>query len=133
MPAINLYEQNYKILEEILGDLTKLPEYLKLKSSGFMDLNMDNLGNDRIALSHNYEQNGDLIPDPDMEIRILPELKAIEALSYQDTYGYQAVYPEPGKVNIRAKQKLNVFLSHWLKNLRDQGFKRQIDTEKKAE
>jgi uncharacterized protein YqiB (DUF1249 family) len=133
MPAINQYEQNYKILEEILGDLTKLPEYLKLKSSGFMDLNMDNLGNNRIALSHNYEQNGDLIPDPDMEIRILPELKAIEALSYQDTYGYQTVYPEPGKINIGAKQKLNVFLSHWLKNLRDQGFKRQIDTEKMTE
>ncbi len=133
MPAINQYERNYKILEEILGDLSKLPEYLKLKSSGFMDLNMDNLGNNRIALSHNYEQNGDLIPDPDMEIHILPELKAIEALSYQDTYGYQAVYPEPGKVNIRAKQKLNAFLSHWLKNLRDQGFKRQIDTGKTAE
>jgi uncharacterized protein YqiB (DUF1249 family) len=133
MPAINQYERNYKILEEILGDLSKLPEYLKLKSSGFMDLNMDNLGNNRIALSHNYEQNGDLIPDPDMEIHILPELKAIEALSYQDTYGYQAVYPEPGKVNIRAKQKLNAFLSHWLKNLSDQGFKRQIDTEKTTE
>lgn len=132
MPAINVYEQNYQILEDIFGDLTKLPEYVKLQSGGFMDLNMDNLGNNRIALSHNYKQNGDLIPDPDMEIRILPELRAVEALTYQDTYGYQTVYHESGRVNIRAKQKLNVFLSHWLKNLRSQGFKHQAEEGKEG-
>lgn len=132
MPAINVYEQNYQILEEIFGDLAKLPEYVKLQSGGFMDLNMDNLGNNRIALSHNYKQNGDLIPDPDMEIRILPELKAVEALTYQDTYGYQTVYHGSGRVDIRAKQKLNVFLSHWLKNLRAQGFKHQAEEGKEG-
>jgi len=126
MTTINQYEKNYKLLEEILGDLTVLPENLKLKSGGFMDLNFDNLGGNRIALSHYYKQNGDMIADPDMEIKIFPELKAIEALTYQDTYRYDVVYPEPGKINISAKARLNQFLSQWLRNLKAQGFKHEM-------
>ena len=126
MPAINQYEKNYKLLEEILGDLTALPENLKLKSGGFMDLNFDNLGGNRIALSHYYRHpSGDMIADPDIEIKIHPELKAIEALTYQDTYRYDEVYPQPGMVNPRIKRSLNTFLGQWLRNLKMQGFKNE--------
>jgi len=45
-----------------------------------------------------------------------------EALSYQDQFGYQYVYPEPGKVDIKAKKDLNAFLNKWLTNLINQGF-----------
>ena len=40
---MHIYETIYKKLQAVLGDLDKLPEYMKLKSGGFMDLNMDSL------------------------------------------------------------------------------------------
>ena len=47
-------------------------DYMKFTSSGLMNLNVDNLLNDTIALAHNGKQNGDVMADPDMEIRIYP-------------------------------------------------------------
>ena len=100
---------------------------------GMMDLNYDNLGtrkldlgnyvNYDIALAHNYIQNGDVMADPDMEIRIYPEARYAEALTYQlDGLGiFQQVYPEPGKVYPKLKKDLNIFLNQWLKNCIDQG------------
>lgn len=101
----------------------------KLASEGLMDLNFDYLGKDKdgnyiIALSHYYEQEGDLIADPDMEIRINPDSATAEAMTYQDTYKYQEVYPEvDGRqlVNLRLKKALNDFLKQWLNNLIEQG------------
>jgi len=100
---------------------------------GMMDLNYDRLGCRKldlgnyvsydIALAHNYIQNGDVMADPDMEIRIYPEIKYAEALTYQlDGLGiFQQVYPEPGKVYPKLKRELNKFLNQWLKNCIDQG------------
>ena len=108
-------------------------EALKLKSGGYMDLNMDRLydgdGNYTIAMAHNYIQNGDVMADPDMEIKIIPSMKMAEALSvrqdggipinqhvYTERDGHKMVYP-------RIKKELNSFLSGWLLNIQKQGFK----------
>jgi len=100
---------------------------------GMMDLNYDNLGTRKldlgnyvsydISLAHNYIQNGDVMADPDVEIRIYPEVRYAEALTYQlDGLGiFQQVYPEPGKVYPKLKRELNTFLNQWLKNCIDQG------------
>jgi uncharacterized protein YqiB (DUF1249 family) len=44
----------------------------------------------------------------------------LEALTFQDTYSYREVYPEPGKIDVHAKHELNSFLARWLKNCLDQ-------------
>jgi uncharacterized protein YqiB (DUF1249 family) len=128
----NIYEMNYERIEKIFGG--KLEEFLKsepgssmkFKSSGFMDLNIDRLGNNEgcpvISMSHYYENNGDLVPDPDMEIKLNPVYKMAEALTYQDTYRYQEVYPEPGKYYPALKKDLNAFLGQWTKNIINQKF-----------
>lgn len=107
-------------------------EALKLKSGGYMDLNLDRLydedGNYTIAMAHNYIQNGDVMADPDMEIKIIPSIKMAEALSfrqdggipinqhvYDEIDGHKMVYP-------RIKKELNSFLSGWLLNIKKQGF-----------
>ena len=108
----------------------KFNEYLKLKSGNFMDLNIDHLSyknDDRsivISLAHNYIQNGDVMADPDMEIRIIPSMKMVEALTFkQDSIGiYQQVYLEDGRFYPSLKKELNNFLNFWLKNLIKQGF-----------
>ncbi len=102
-----------------------------LNTAAIMDLNYDFLGKDAkgqysIALAHYYKQNGDMVPDPDMQIRVMPDTKMAEALSYQDIYGFQEIYSErDGKetVDLRLKKDLNGFLKTWLGNLIQQGHK----------
>ena len=111
-------------------------EALKLKSNGFMDLNLDMLyeedGKYTIAMAHNYIQNGDVMADPDMEIRIIPSMKMAEALSFRQDGGIpinQHVYEEvDGKTMVypMIKKELNTFLSGWLLNIKNQGFKHHI-------
>jgi uncharacterized protein YqiB (DUF1249 family) len=120
----DIYERIWHKLEKILGDLKVLPEYRKFKAKGFMDLGFDNLGGNRIALSHYYEDSsGDMIPDPDMEILLHPDTKTAEALTYNDSCLYRMVYPREGCVNPKAKKDLNDFLDQWLSNILQQGFK----------
>ena len=96
-------------------------EYMKFKCDGLMDLNVDNLLNNRIALAHNGVQNGDVMSDPDVEVRIYPDPKMAEALTFQNDYLgiYQEVYPEPRKYYPKLKKDLNEFLNEWLQNIID--------------
>ncbi len=125
-PTIN--ERIFKKLERVIGDLSDIPGYMKFEAHGFMDLGVDRLYADEelvtIALSHYFKQNGDMVPDPDMEVRIYPEMKMAEALTYQDSFGYQQVYPTSSQVNLKAKKDLNIFLNQWLSNIIEQGFER---------
>ena len=125
-----IYERIFKKLERIMGDLSRIPAYMKFEAYGFMDLSMDKLYADwqsvTIALSHYFRQNGDMVPDPDMEVRIYPAMKMAEALTYQDCFGFRMVYPNPDEVNLKAKKDLNVFLNQWLSNILRQGFERRL-------
>lgn len=104
------------------GTLT-FSEYVKLKSGGYMDLNVDELfasGNCvTIALAHNGIQNGDVMADPDMEVEVNPTARSVRALSYRNDYVgvYQHIEDTP-----RLQRDLNSFLLDWTKNLIDQGF-----------
>lgn len=121
------FETIFRKITALVPDLQSLEpgQALKLKSEGFMDLSIDILNKEPdkivIAMAHNYIQNGDVIPDPDMEIAIYPKLKMAEALTYQDTFGYKQVYPEPGYVYPKMKKELNQFLNQWLNNIKMQG------------
>jgi len=127
------YTAMYEKLEQIgiiKDGALQFKDYLKIENKPYMPLSMDRLPSDqpgtiRISMAHNYEQNGDLMADPDMEILITPAARTVEAMTYQqDGLGiYQVVYPEPGKVNPKLKTDLNKFLNMWLTNLIDQGFK----------
>jgi uncharacterized protein YqiB (DUF1249 family) len=120
----NIYESIFKKLQQI-GILDEngimQAEYMKFTSSVLMDLNVDNLLNNRIALAHNGIQNGDVMADPDVEVRIYPDQKMAEALTFQNDYLdiYQVVYPEPGKYYPKLKKELNEFLNDWLQNIID--------------
>lgn len=109
------------------GNLT-FDYWMKIENPPYMRLNIDMLSVRKdetiIALAHNFTQNGDLMADPDMEIKIIPSMKMVEALTYRlDSLGInQRVYPEPGRCNPRLKKELNRFLNQWLKDLLDQGF-----------
>ena len=125
-----IYETIYRKLDK-LGAIAAIQagqDYAKSHiGEPFMDLNIDVL--DRradhivIALSHYFEQNGDLCADPDMEIRIYPARCMAQALTFQQAIPplYKEVYPAPGKVAPQLKRELNDFLNLWLGNCIKQG------------
>lgn len=118
----NVYEMIFARLQQI-GILDENGEmqasYMKFTSQGLMDLNVDRLWGDYISIAHNGIQNGDLMADPDMEIRIYPQQKMAEALTYQNDYlgRYVKIYPEPGMYIPQLKKSLNKFLNEWLKRM----------------
>jgi uncharacterized protein YqiB (DUF1249 family) len=101
----------------------------KIKNEPYMNLNLDLISRSEdeiiIAMAHNYIQEGDVMADPDMEIKILPKMHMIEALTFQQDRLriFQRVYLEGGRFYPNLKKDLNSFLGIWLKNLIDQGFK----------
>lgn len=123
-------QQLYREIMRLTGG--EFPDHLILKSGGFMDLHIETIrrietmrrgdGAIDLSLAHYYRQNGDSVPDPDMEVRVYPALGIAEALSYQDSRVYRRVYHEEGRVNVSAKVELNRFLAMWLRNLKAQGF-----------
>lgn len=104
------------------------PGYLRLKSEGCMDLSIDRLGPDRIAMAHNFIQNGDLMADPDMEIIIDMPSRTAFGMTYQlDSLGvYQNVVDGAGHINADLRLELSSFLQKWLTTLEHQGFYRRI-------
>jgi hypothetical protein len=75
------------------------------------------------SLSHYYEQNGDLIPDPDMTFAVTDEV--IIPLTYQDTYRYDEavqISPNPEQWLVRQKMydSLVSFSNMWLRNIKEQ-------------
>ena len=125
------YDRIYDKLLKLIPDLRELKicDSRTSKSGiGAMDLHLNVLDKEKdymiISLDHTYRHpSGDTIPDPDMQIRVhLQEnWNKAEALTYQDTYVSQEVYPEPGKVYPKLKTQLNSFLRQWLINLKNQG------------
>lgn len=73
---VDQYDRLYTQIEGLIPDFRNLQpgNYRKSVSPGFMDLHLDVLKKTEdemvISLSHTYKQNGDLVPDPDMEIRV---------------------------------------------------------------
>lgn len=137
-PQKSIYERNYERLIKIVPDLeTRLTEakksgernlYGKSRQSGYQDFSFDLLDFDKtsfyVAIAHYYKQNGDMVPDPDMVIRIDISEQIVEALTFQNSLYYSEVYDDTYTrklTNLKEKKSQNNFLATWLKNLKEQG------------
>lgn len=137
---MRIYEENYKrffnFVDPKLFNLQSAyelkNEILSIKNKPFMDLNLEIVGIYttanfiHVALNHT---NSDNQLDPEMLIKIDMENKTIEALELtlwtgQTTKVYYDLYHEENaKVDLKAKKELNDFLTMWLTNINQQGFK----------
>lgn len=137
-----IYQRNYEALLKVFPNLEiwlkdfknnpdSTPQSFKSKSEGYMDFSLEFLRDSkegvRIAISHFYKKNGDLCPDPTMEIfiRTSETINMVFVHDYQDSFGYKCVYPAPNRVVPRFQKELNQFLAVWLRNLKSQ--KHKID------
>lgn len=120
----NLLQENYQKLSKIAeGILTDRYRYLKLQAPGFMDLVIERIGDNRISLSHYYEQNGDLMADPDIEVIVDRDNGTIRGATFQqDNMGiYHSAYQGDKLVDDYLAKELNEFLNQWLNNIKAQG------------
>ena len=65
--------------------------YIKLEAGeAFMPLSIEKVGDDHIAIYHQYESNGELFADPDMSFWINKDEKELHARSFQqDVFKHQ--------------------------------------------
>lgn len=89
-------DQIYIKLVRLTDGIETISELLILKSGSYMDLHIERFREDAISMTHYYKQNGALVPDPDMEIRVFPKFKKAEALTCQDSFGFRQAYPSEG-------------------------------------
>lgn len=124
----DVHSRIYKNLIAALGqgkDPVYWPNAWKLEKHPYQTLHVDILEHHSdgvtMALAHYYQQNGDLIPDPDMQVRLHIRHEMAEALTFQNLYIYQQVYTESDGVrliNPLLKKQLNSFLLEWSRNLK---------------
>ena len=120
-------ELNYRTLSKLFPEVVSGEyRYLKLEAGeGMMPLHLEWIGEDKVAISHTYVQNGDLMRDPEMTFRVDREKGTLEPLTFQQDGGipiYQEVYPEPGKWVPKLRSDLSAFAQQWFKNISEQGY-----------
>lgn len=123
---------NYKRMAPLLDGLNEGNVYKRLEADGFMPLSLNYLyadgpGRYVISMAHNGIQNGDLMADPDMEIRIDTAAGTAEPLTFRNDYLglYQEVYKTINGQKMysrRLRTDLDEFLYLWLTNIENQGF-----------
>ena len=77
-----------------------------------------------ISIAHNYEQGGDLLCDPDVELRIDTEMGIVDPIAIQHATGqYSRVYVDETRTKFYPARRADLmsFLGHWFRNLRSQG------------
>jgi uncharacterized protein YqiB (DUF1249 family) len=137
-----IFEKNYDRLLKLIPAIEEMEvgDSMKIENEPFMALNIDIIEkNDKFmvfAMAHNFIQNGDVMADPDMMIKLFSKRDSqigtglLSPLTYQlDSLGiFQEVFKTiDGKkmVNMKLQKQLNSFLSMWLRNLKSQGFNKQ--------
>lgn len=117
-------QMNFARLEKLVPHIMdKRYRHATLTADGFMDLTVEWIAPDRIALAHYGEQNGDRMADPDMELIVDLETKNILPATYQNNYVgvYQEVYSGDNQWKPKLSKELTSFLNTWLRNIEFQG------------
>lgn len=119
-------------IEQILANHDLLERFhasgsfsVKILNSPFLPLTIERYG-DRVSVSHYYEQNGDLVPDIDMEFHILKNGQWLPH-TLTNVFAVHQIASELSQDGIRVRPKAlkeqTKFANQWAKNLLNQGFK----------
>lgn len=133
-------KQMLKVVTDIITNAGRLDEletsahfHIKVESEGFMPLSIESWKeNDRrfFSVSHYFEQNGDLVADPD----ILMDGNGTP-WHIQQVFGFQQLVEiRDGKMYSKLRQIQDVvsFMNMWARNIKAQGFVKIAKELKKA-
>ena len=121
MTSHSYERRRFSFLKTVTSDFT---QDIKLESSWFMDLHIEILSSDRVSVTHYYEANWDLVPDPDVVFLLKKDLNFVIPLSYQDSFIYYETYTDNEFKNFNT-WKLDIlekFTKLWFRNLKSQWF-----------
>jgi uncharacterized protein YqiB (DUF1249 family) len=117
---MDLYQQNYRKLLQLLPGLYDMSGPAKLTMFGHNDVNIDVIERHKhrlvLRMSHYLERlYGPAIPDPDMTLEGYLMAETVGVLTYSDCFGSRKVFcPELMAFSPLAKADLNHFLDQWL-------------------
>ena len=122
---LSIPEQNYQFVMKLAGEVLRGEVDSKTfeAGAGFMPLTIEQVGDNFIAISHYYEQNGDAMADPDMEFAYDNDRKTLRARTYQQDalQRYDEVYGNDG-YNEELEEELNLFAYQWFQSIEKQGY-----------
>ena len=118
-------------------NLSQPEAHFKVKSGGFMDLVIENIGANQIGVAHYYEQNGDLCQDPEVVFLVgcdgewYPVEWTTPAVMFAGRVmgGYRRyveIDAQNGtwiRADLKGQRDLAIFANKWANNLKMQGFK----------
>ena len=122
---LSIPEQNYQFVMKMAGEVLRGEVDSKTfeAGAGFMPLTIEQVGDNFIAISHYYEQNGDAMADPDMEFAYDNDRKTLQARTYQQDalQRYDEVYGDDG-YNEELEEELNLFAHEWFQTIEKQRY-----------
>lgn len=91
----------------------------------FMDVHLEQIGPSRYSIAHYFEQNGDLVPDPDLVVwRAGPgdyvPVSLQLAIGVRDCCMEFGSDGQPNRFSPKLQNKIGTFANEILKNIRDQ-------------
>ena len=121
MKAIN--QKAKKVLEKLLSEMKDGYAKIDNTDGAFMPVVVEEVGNNFISLANYYEQNGDLIPDPEIIF-----WKAADGKFYptylKDCLGEQESLffkdGKPSSIRPRLQHEQATFAGLWLENIKAQ-------------
>lgn len=124
---MELYQQNYFKLLQLLPDLHNTTAPVKLTAVGHTDVHVDVIERHPhrliLRMSHYLQRHsGAAIPDPDMTVEVYLLAETVGVLTYRDCFGSRKVFcPELMAFSPLAKAELNNFLGQWLTKMIAEG------------
>ena len=108
---LDLYEQLNELFPQIIS---KESTYIQLDAGEAFDkLNVEWVSENEIAVSHTYEQNGDIMRDPEIVFSINTDDFTASAVSYENSsLGKYEIYDE-SEESQAMKDDCNIFASEW--------------------
>ncbi len=97
----------------------------KLDNGGFMAVSVERIGAHRFSVAHYFEQNGDLVPDPDLELVHYSGSWYACAITHALPFGYHRALTctdtgRPDRWWPREYNSLRSFATMMLRNIRNQ-------------
>ncbi len=115
----SLEHDNYLKFDELFTDMFNGKVTYKrfaFDSDTFEPLSVGYIGNNCFSIMHTFVQNGDLMRDPDIVVKVDRENQTISAVSYENSS--LGIYEELNELD--KIKDCNIFLETWLKNIEQQ-------------
>ena len=116
----DIYHAIYEKLDHM--GIFAIRQYAVIERPPYTALCIDRLEDSVFALSQNPVIDGNIVADPDVEVRVFHEKRIAEPLCLQDRSGRRVVYPGPGRVDLKTRNDLARHLDRWLADLIAEGF-----------